>query len=330
MKRFIDQADRLVYRRIILPSIALLPAPLAYGVAILHADLRYTIEKTKYPKEIARCLELILGDELSSRERNTASRDYYRTESCAKVDAMRLLGNGRSLLKLVEVRGLEYLKSALAKGKGAVVCSGHLGSPKIGFSVLGALGFPVTVVARWTYDSDKKARLGKLFFRLDNAMPVTCHLQQPNINAGSNIFAGIQAANVVRRNEILGIMIDGGVIKGDTSAPITVDFLNGRATLVPGPVAIAQLTGAALLVMVMRRSRDWRHQVLEIFPVRTDSDNADTFRRCLAIIESAIRQYPGQWRGWSLGELVILGLVSSEVAFRRQGPSRLPLSKQAD
>jgi len=297
----------------------------AYGVALLHADLKYTIEKKKYPKEIVRCLELVFGDQLTSEERNRAARDFYRTESCQKIDAMRLLGNGHALLKLVEIRGLEHLKSALADGKGVILCSGHLGSPKSAFSVIGALGFPVTLVARWSYDpKGNQGSIRRLIYRLDNGNPITCHLHQPSIDRGSNIFAASQAAMVVRRNEVLGILIDGGVIKEDTSSPISVDFLNGKALLVPGPVTIAQLTGASLLVMVMRRSPDWRHQVLEISPVQVDSDNTSTFRRCLAVVEAAIRRYPGQWRGWSLAELAILGLVSPEKnGLQRKDPSEI-------
>lgn len=314
-KALIDRIDRLVYPRFIVPSVALLPAPVAYGMAIVHADLKYAIEKKKYPKEIVRCLELVFGDQLSVDQRNRAARDLYRTESCEKIDAMRLLGNGRALLKLVEIHGLEHLKAALADGKGAIVCSGHIGSPKCCYSVIGALGFPVTLIARWSYDrQENQGRLSKLFYRLENGTPVTCHLRQPNINRGSNIFAAIQAAKVVKRNEVLGILIDGGVIKEDASTPISVDFLNGKALLVPGPATIAQLTDAPLLVMVMRRLTDWRHQVLEISPVIVDTDSVSTFRRCLAIVEAAIRRYPGQWKGWSLAELAILGLVSSETA----------------
>ena len=84
--------------------------------------------------------------------------------------------------------------------------------------------------------------------------------------------------------------------------------------LVSGPATIAQLTGAPLLAMVFIRSADWRHQVLEISPVPVGEDSEHAFRQCLAIIETAIRRFPGQWLGWSLIELAILGLVSPAMA----------------
>src|SRR5208282_5301059 len=129
--------------------------------------------KKKYPKEIVLCLELVFGDQLTPEERNSVARDFYRTESCQKIDAMRLLGNGGALLKLVEIRGLEHLKAALADEKGAILCSGHLASPKAAFSVIGALGFPVTLIARWSYDpDDNPSRIRKLIYRLDNGNPI--------------------------------------------------------------------------------------------------------------------------------------------------------------
>ena len=136
---------------------------------------------------------------------------------------------------------------------------------------------------------------------------------------------------VVRRNEVLGILIDSGLIEGDTTSPISVDFLNGKVSLAAGPVVIAHETGAHLLAMLMWRSPDWRHQVLEISPVLVDADTVGTYRRCLAIIEAAIHRYPAQWRKWSLGELATLGLVRPEVLGirRRLGGGTMQSKEQA-
>src|SRR5208337_4989654 len=78
-------------------------------------------------------------------------------------------------------------------------------------------------------------------------------------------------------------------------------------------------TGAPLLVMVMRRSNDWRHQVLEISPMQSDADIMSTFKRCLATIEIVIHRYPALWKKWSLSELAAYGLVQPEaVGLRRE------------
>jgi lauroyl/myristoyl acyltransferase len=94
-----------------------------------------------------------------------------------------------------------------------------------------------------------------------------------------------------------------------------MDFLNRQALLLPGAVTIAQLSGAPLLMTFMRRSADWRHQILEISPpVPLEGNTMTTFRRCLAEGETAIRQDPASWIYWhSPHDLVRLGLLPEEI-----------------
>jgi len=85
-----------------------------------------------------------------------------------------------------------------------------------------------------------------------------------------------------------------------------VDFLNGKASLLPGAIKIAQLTGARVLMMFMRRSADWRHQVLEISPpMSMEGDTVTVFRRCFAMVEAAIRRNPAHWRRWTNADLIV-------------------------
>ena len=288
--------ESFVYPRLLVPAVALLPAPLAYGVAVLRANIRSRWEKDAL-KEVERSIELLFGNRFSPEERRHMALDFLRNQSCKTIDAMRLLGNGRALLRLIEVRGLENLKTALDKRKGVILCSAHLGSPTCCFSVVGALGFPVTLIARWSFLQHESRFPRRMIHRLVGNKPVTSHLRRPNIVARSdNIGAAVQAANVLRRNEVLGMMLDASVVPNNPARPIEVDFLNGKASLAPGAVKIAQLTGAPILMMVMHRSRDWRHQVLEISgPIPIDIDTLGSFRRCLSVLEATILQYPAQW-----------------------------------
>ena len=74
----------------------------------------------------------------------------------------------------------------------------------------------------------------------------------------------------------------------------------------PGAIKIAQLTGARVLMMFMRRSSDWRHQVLEISPpMSMEGDTATVFRRCFAQVEAAIRRDPAHWRRWTNTDLIV-------------------------
>jgi len=104
------------------------------------------------------------------------------------------------------------------------------------------------------------------------------------------------------------------VLPADRRRAVSLDFLNGQALLLPGAIMIAQLTGAPVLMTFMRRSADWRHQTLEISPpVPLDGDATTAFKRCVAVVEAAIRQDPAYWEFWyGLSDLGKLGLVPEE------------------
>jgi len=234
------------------------------------------------------------------------------------VDAMRLAGKGRALARLVETRGLEHIEAALAAGKGAILCSAHFGSYNSGFALLGSFHFPITLLARWSYFDRREPLALRLFHQLirNQFWPVAHHLHRPNIQRRKGNFGtAVQAAIVLRQNELIGIMLDHSdyadpIAPADRAQPIHVNFLNRQASLLPGVITIAQLTGAPVLMMFMRRSVDWRHQVLEISPpMSVEGDTGAAFRRCLAVAEAVIRRDPAHWKAWGGENLVALALL---------------------
>ena len=60
------------------------------------------------------------------------------------------------------------------------------------------------------------------------------------------------------------ISIDAPPLDSDRARAVEVPFLGRRAGLLPGVVALAQLTGAPVLMGFVYRAADYRHQVLEI------------------------------------------------------------------
>jgi len=110
--RFMLTLENALYRLIIVPLVAFLPAPLAYGVACRRGDWRYRLD-TARRRQILFNLEGLFGDELSQVERTRIARDFFRQKSCQAIDGMRLAGKGRALARLVEIRGLEHVEAAL-------------------------------------------------------------------------------------------------------------------------------------------------------------------------------------------------------------------------
>ncbi len=254
----------------------------------------------------------MLGNELSPAAAQQVTRDWFRLASCEAIDVKRLRHKARPLRRLVEIRGREHLEAALAAGKGAILCTGHFGSHGSGFSVLHASGFPVTTIGRWWYKyaagiSSAERRLWDLYLR-----PVRRHRQRPNIEPwpGRPEVAALAAA-ALRANEVVTIAIDAPPLDSDRARAVQVPFLGRRAGLLPGAVALAQVTGAPLLMGFVYRAADYRHQVLEISaPVPVEGETATAFGRCAAEMSAAIRRSPAHWEFWAkTDDLAVLGLI---------------------
>jgi len=315
--------DHRTFALLVVPLVAFLPAQLAYGVALFRSDMRYRLSGS-YPNQIKYSMKYLFGDRLNAIQLDHAARDYFRSESCATIDAMRMLGGGKSLLGLVEVRGLEHLNAALAGRRGAILCGAHLGSYKSLFSLVGALGFPVTEVARWSYSNEPETTLGRLLYRLERDYPVRSHLSRPIIeHRPGNYGTAVRAAKTLLQNGFVGIMIDAEPKPGDPSKPMVFSFLGRRANLVPGATVIAQLIGAPAIVVLLYRSADWRHQILEISPpIYVEKDPLVAFRQCLTLVEAAILRHPSQWQFLAALQLVRLGLLPREEALAIRRKSR--------
>ena len=303
--------EELLYKLVIAPLVAFLPAPLAYGVACLRGDWRFWLDGARR-KQIISNLEGVFGDQLSPAERVRVAHDFFRLRSCQFIDRMRLAGKGRALARLVEIRGLEHIEAALAAGKGAIICIGHFGSFYSCCSLIGAYGFPVTDVGNWK----PNPIMSLLERRLSIPRQKPRHLRRPNIEPRKGqVEAAIRMAEILRANEVITIAIDVPVSHEDRAHAVPVDFLGRQVLLLPGSVSIAQHTGSQVLVAVARRSTDWQHQVLEILPVPLDGDIEADFKRCVAMVEAPIRQNLADWDGClNTQALVDLGLLS------RKGP----------
>jgi KDO2-lipid IV(A) lauroyltransferase len=260
-----------------------------------------------------RDLRQVLGDQLSPGEAERLTRDLFRFHSCSVIDVMRLRGRARSLGKLVEIRGREHLDAALAGGKGAILSGAHCGSHISAFSLLHAGGYPLTTIGRWDWKYDKGlSSAERRFWDFVYARRVLRHRQRPNIEPWpGRIQVAVQAAAVLRDNEVVTICSDAPPLRAERPRTIEVPFLGGQARLVPGVVTLAQLTGAPVLMAFVHRSADYRHQVLEISPpVPMQGDTATAFGHCVAAIDAAIRTNPARWNFWfEPDNLVRLGLL---------------------
>ena len=311
-RRLLRGGEAIAYWLAGAPLLALLPAGLAYRAACWRADWAARSWPEKH-REIVHGLRQVLGEELSQQEAERLTRDIFRIRSCEIIDLMRLRGQTRALGKLIEVRGREHLTAALAGGKGAILCSAHFGSYDCAFSVLNADGFPITSIGRWwwNYPPDESSAVRRMWDFVV-ARRVHRHRQRPNIEPWpGRMQVAVQAANVLRGNEVLTICSEAPRLEAELNRTIDVPFLGRQARFVPGVVTLARLTGAPVLMVSVHRLADYRHQVLEISaPVPMDGETATAFERCAAALDATIRAHPAEWDLWfESDDLARLGLL---------------------
>jgi len=299
------------------PLVGLLPARLAYWVACRRGDwiFRHSPQASAIVK---RNLLQVLGETLSPAEAERLAREFTRASSCEIIDIMRLRNRTRPLGKLVEFRGREHLEAAMAAGKGAILASAHFGSYASAFSLIHASGIPVTSIGRWwwNYNPDASPALRR-FYDFGHARPLLRYRQGPNIEPWTGRLAsGVQAVRTLRRNEVVTILPDAPPLPSDESRVVTVPFLGGKGTLLPGVIHLARSSGAPVLMVSVTRSADYRHQVVEISPpLSLDGEVPEALARCAAAMEATIRTNPALWHHWPETDfLADLGLIPRPVS----------------
>jgi Kdo2-lipid IVA lauroyltransferase/acyltransferase len=186
----------------------------------------------------------------------------------------------------IALEGEEHLKSALAKGKGVLALSAHLG----GFTLIGARlaasGYPFSAVIKQPgeehfarYLDDLRAEIG---IRTIPAKP------------RKEAVRGILKA--LRQNCVVLVIAD-----EFKSGGVMVDFMGQISPAPRGPATLALRTGAVTLPMFATRRPDGSLRLSigpEIEPVHLDDlekSVAATTALFTRHLEGAIRRYPEQW-----------------------------------
>ena len=193
----------------------------------------------------------------------------------------------------VRVEGVEHLHAALARGRGAISVSGHLGHWELLWLMLGRLGVPFASIVRPLDNPNIEARLARLRTLSGNGL-IDKHT------------ASRQALLRLRRGGGLAVLIDQRPKRGG----IPVPFFGHDAYTTDGPARLALASGAAVIPCFVVRESDgaWRMVIEpELAVLRTGDRVADAYRLtadCTAILERWVRRYPDQWlwthRRWAV------------------------------
>jgi KDO2-lipid IV(A) lauroyltransferase len=261
-----------------------LPPRVAYRLAVVLGDVAYLTWTTK--RRIAkRNFAVVLGRPVGDREVARTARRSFRNFAKYLVEIMRFPKlRPEDFERLVQIEGFEHLERARASGRGVIFVSIHFGNFEIGGArVAGEI--PLNVIA----DDLANQRLMDLLIG---------HRAHKGINIHSPTGAARKVLQALRRNEMVGLMMDLG--------PRALAFDNvpapffGVPTRFPTVAAdLARVSGAPIVVAAVVRQRDNTFRGIALPPIfvdrRGDGDARLVTERIAEQLEGFVRRWPDQW-----------------------------------
>ncbi len=229
-------------------------------------------------------LQIAYGNALTKRQRQSLiKRVFQHFTRAALVEFLK----GADLTldqmrQLVQTNSYAPMEALLARGKGVLVVSAHLGNWEWLSKRAAMEGYDIKVVARQSEDP----AFNTLTDRVRGANGYTVHPRGDSPRA---------LLKQLRANKIVAIVPD------QKSEDLFVPFFGRLAGTVAGPAVLAQKTGAAILPMFCPRQPDGTYQTVfypAIFAdpaVDADTDRHRIMAEITADIEDIVRQYPDQW-----------------------------------
>lgn len=264
-----------------------LPAPVVYPVATALGELAYLVWGTK--RRIAKeNFAHVLDRPARDVEVARVTRRSFRNFAKYVVEIMRFPKlRPEDLDRLVRIEGWEHLRAATRAGKGLIFASIHFGNFEVGGARI-AGEIPLNVIA----DDLENQRL------MDLLVGNRAH---KNINIHSPKGAARKVLQALRRNEMVGLMMDLGprALAFDT---VETSFFGAPARFPRVVADLARVSGAPIVVAAVVRERDNSFRGVALPPIyveqdrRTSGDSARAVTEAIARgLEELIRRCPDQW-----------------------------------
>jgi len=259
--------------------IASLPLGLGYFLADLMTELHFRLFPARRHAALANLAVILPRADRGARLRLVRSmmRNYNRM----LFEFFRLPHVSRAeLLRAVEVTGREHLEQAVARGRGVIITSCHVGNWELGAVVFAHWGYTMHAVAgvqlnRWLTPAVRETK-----------SELAIHTVSPDDG-----FRGLLRA--LERNELVALMVDGDVFRHG----VAVEFFGREMRFPAGPGVLAQRTGALILPGCCARVGPGRFRIVmepALDPARFPSTSALN-AAVAATTERHIREHLDQW-----------------------------------
>lgn len=227
----------------------------------------------------------VTGEPLGSRRVRSLASGVFQADAKNWVDTLRIWRiSDQALLETVHVDGWEHLDSALSGGKGAILLGIHLGNFDLVGQILLARGYNLTVPV-------ERMQPRALFdFLIDGRR-----------SRGMRLVAVDEAPKELLRTLHAGKIVG---VTGDRQIAgkgMRVEFFGQPATLPRGPVSLARLSGAPLLLAYGIRlpSNSFHGYIASPVYMARGVGEAGAMRDVARLMEAPIREHIDQWLAFS-------------------------------
>ena len=256
-----------------------LPLWLGYGVADALTEAHFRLFPARRHAALVN-LAVILP-RATRRERLAVVREMMRSYNRMMFEFFRLPHLTRDeLLHSIDVVGREHLEHAVARGRGVVITSTHVGNWELAAVVLAHWGYRLHAVAgvqlsRWLTPAvrDTKAELA-----LNTVAPEDGYRR---------------LLRALEHNDLVALMVDGDIFAQGTR----VDLFGRELEFPTGPGILAQRTGALIICGYCERTAPGRFRIV-MEPALDPATFVDTTALVTAVARTSerhIRDHLGQW-----------------------------------
>jgi Kdo2-lipid IVA lauroyltransferase/acyltransferase len=256
------------------------PAPIAYPAAkaAVRALLDWPLPKLRRTAE--RNLSMALP-ELNAADRRRLIASVFASLARTIVAFAKFPRIGpHNVDRWIRCEGAEHFKDALARGRGVLFATAHLGNWELSAFAHAILTGPMNVVVR----------------PLDNPL-IDSMVERRRGLSGNRIIAKQDFARAILKalaaNQAVGILIDQNA---SLDSGVFVDFFGVPACAASGFAKIAARSGATVIPGFALWSAEERRYVLRFYPpVPITGDAAQDTQTLQSRLEQVIRSYPEQW-----------------------------------
>ncbi len=237
-------------------------------------------------QRIVSVMDAAFGDAYTPAAKRGLARGVQLRIAENVLDCLLQMGHPKRLAAVLDVQGREHLEAALAKGRGAIALSFHLGNFVLLTAAMGVIGHPTHGLLRFL-DDERLMRLVRYHSRSFFTQLIP---SLPRREAVKRILG------VLRRNGTV-LMLGDNLKRGELESTL----FGQPVRTARGVVSLALRTRAPVLPVYLVRSYSGKLQLViepELKMERTGDLNADVganTRQIMGVLENLVRRYPDQW-----------------------------------